>query len=80
MFKKFLNLFPIFRRWQAEKEDAIRVSEEVAKLRIKMLENEIRGNKEEEEFERECRRKQDIRESLLENQKFLKLRISRQTF
>ncbi len=75
MFKKFLNLFSFFRRLEAKQLIAEKEKEERQKYIITLY-----WNDQEEKWEAENRRKEDVREKLLNNQKFLKLRISRQTF
>lgn len=80
MFKKFLLLFPYFQRW----EKSIAAEEESARLWqekfLASVEREKQINDAEDKWQYEVDRRRGIRESLLENQKFLKLRISRQTF
>jgi len=80
MFKKFLLLFPHFQRlekYRAEQQEEDRLRREEL---VKLLEREKYWNDLYDRQDAENRRIEDIRESLLENQKFLKLRISRQTF
>lgn len=80
MFKKFLLLFPYFQRlekYRAEQKEEDRLRREEL---VKLLEKEKYWNDLYDKQDAENRRLEDIRESLLENQKFLKLRISRQAF
>ncbi len=77
MFKKFLLLFPIFRRWEAEQVSLKQEKEDRQKEIIKLLEKEKYWNDLEDKWEAENRRKEDIRDNLLARQKISKLRISR---
>ena len=80
MFQKFLLLFPYFQRlekYRAEQKEEDRVRREEL---VKLLEREKYWNDLYDKQDAENRRLEDIRESLLENQKFLRLRVSRQTF
>lgn len=80
MFKRFLLLFPYFQRlekYRAEQKEEDRLRREEL---VKLLEKEKYWNDLYDKQDAENRRLEDIRESLLHNQRFLKLRISRQTF
>lgn len=73
MFQKFLLLFPYFQRLEKQRQ-------QIADRREELIREEIAWNREVDEWTNELRRRENIRQSLLENQSFLRLRVSRQTF